>query len=71
MFDPPEKLLDETYTENSADREPVREVCILPFPMNDVLLQGETKELCLYEERYVIFHVYTVYRILCTVYRVP
>lgn len=52
MFDPPEKLLDETYTENSADREPVREVCILPFPMNDVLLQGETKELCLYEERF-------------------
>ena len=33
--------------------EPVREVCILPFPLTDVLLQGETKELCLYEERYV------------------
>jgi hypothetical protein len=31
--------------------EPVREVCILPFPLTDVLLQGETKELCLYEER--------------------
>lgn len=32
--------------------EPVREVCILPFPLPDVLLQGETKELCLYEERF-------------------
>jgi len=32
--------------------EPVREICILPFPLTDVLLQGETKELCLYEERF-------------------
>ena len=36
-----------------SDGEPVREVCIFPFPPNDVLVQGETKELCLYEERYV------------------
>lgn len=37
----------------SSDGEPVREVCIFPFPPNDVLLQGETKELCLYEKRCV------------------
>ncbi len=36
---------------DANDEEPVREVCILPFPLTDVLLQGETKELCLYEER--------------------
>jgi len=36
---------------SNAD-EPIREVCILPFPLTDVLLQGETKELCLYEERF-------------------
>jgi len=34
------------------DDEPIREVCVLPFPLDDVLLQGETKELCLYEERF-------------------
>lgn len=45
----PEKLVGEV-----ADGEPVREVCILPFPLTDVLLQGETKELCLYEERQVL-----------------
>ncbi len=32
--------------------EPIREVCVLPFPLDDVLLQGETKELCLYENRF-------------------
>lgn len=31
---------------------PAREICVLPFPLNDVILQGETKELCLYEERF-------------------
>lgn len=36
----------------NSDGEPVREVCIFPFPPNDVLLQGETKELCLYEKRF-------------------
>ena len=36
---------------DANDGEPVREICILPFPLTDVLLQGETKELCLYEER--------------------
>ena len=47
MFeDVPQKL-----AADAADGEPVREICILPFPLTDVLLQGETKELCLYEER--------------------
>lgn len=32
---------------------PPREVCILPFPFADVLLQGETKQLRLYEDRFV------------------
>eukprot|EP00536_Pseudo-nitzschia_multiseries_P019257 jgi/Psemu1/231781/e_gw1.4242.2.1 len=36
----------------ASDGEPVREVCIFPFPPTDVLVQGETKELCLYEERF-------------------
>mmetsp|Transcript_5077 Transcript_5077/g.7488 ORF Transcript_5077/g.7488 Transcript_5077/m.7488 type:complete len:468 (+) Transcript_5077:292-1695(+) len=39
--------------ENIQDKdEPLREICILPFPLDDVLLQGETKELCLYEDRF-------------------
>jgi len=47
MFeDAPKELLED------KNDEPVREVCILPFPLIDVLLQGETKELCLYEERF-------------------
>jgi len=29
-----------------------RQVCVLPFPYDDVLLQGETKQLRLYEERF-------------------
>lgn len=46
MFeDAPKDLVDD-------GDEPVREVCILPFPLTDVLIQGETKELCLYEERF-------------------
>jgi Lon protease-like protein len=32
---------------------PPREVCVLPFPYEDVLLQGETKQLRLYEDRFV------------------
>ena len=32
---------------------PPREVCILPFPCDEVLLQGETKQLRLYEERFL------------------
>lgn len=30
-----------------------KEVCILPFPYDEVLLQGETKQLRLYEDRFV------------------
>lgn len=30
-----------------------REICLLPFPYNDVLLQGETKEIRLYEDRFI------------------
>jgi len=48
MFEVPTEL----QKGNSLTELPVREVCILPFPMTDVLLQGETKELCLYEERF-------------------
>lgn len=32
---------------------PPKAVCILPFPYAEVLLQGETKQLRLYEERCV------------------
>eukprot|EP00521_Asterionellopsis_glacialis_P008605 CAMPEP_0195285906 /NCGR_PEP_ID=MMETSP0707-20130614/3571_1 /TAXON_ID=33640 /ORGANISM="Asterionellopsis glacialis, Strain CCMP134" /LENGTH=370 /DNA_ID=CAMNT_0040345477 /DNA_START=199 /DNA_END=1311 /DNA_ORIENTATION=+ len=32
---------------------PPKEVCILPFPFQEVLLQGETKQLRLYEERFI------------------
>ncbi len=37
---------------NNNNNEPLREICVLPFPLDDVLLQGETKELCLYEDRF-------------------
>ena len=47
MFD---NVPKELIARSNAD-EPIREICILPFPLTDVLLQGETKELCLYEER--------------------
>jgi len=40
-------MINEEYHEG-----PIREICILPFPMEDSLLQGETKELCLYEDRF-------------------
>lgn len=32
---------------------PPKSVCILPFPYTEVLLQGETKQLRLYEERFI------------------
>ena len=32
---------------------PPKEICILPFPFDEVLLQGETKQLRLYEERFL------------------
>ena len=30
-----------------------KEVCILPFPYDEILLQGETKQLRLYEDRFI------------------
>jgi len=36
----------------SSDSLP-RQICILPFPFTDVLLQGETKQLRLYEDRFI------------------
>ncbi len=30
-----------------------KEICILPFPFDEVLLQGETKQLRLYEDRFM------------------
>jgi hypothetical protein len=50
IFEVPLKLQElplEDYQEG-----PLRKVCILPFPLDDALLIGETKELCLYEERF-------------------
>jgi Lon protease-like protein len=35
------------------DEAPPRSICILPFPYQEVLLQGETKQLRLYEERFI------------------
>ena len=48
MFDIPPDLQQEQ--EKNFDDAPIREICILPFPIEDVLVQGETKELCLYED---------------------
>lgn len=50
MFEPPSMLNDLVKEDNQEG--PLREICILPFPLNDVILQGETKELCLYEKRF-------------------
>ena len=30
-----------------------REICVLPFPYEDIILQGETKQLRLYEDRFL------------------
>lgn len=40
------------FPETSDGRAP-KEICILPFPFDEVLLQGETKQLRLYEERFI------------------
>lgn len=46
-------LRNEPQSEDKRlDRFP-KSVCILPFPFEDVLLQGETKELQLYEDRFI------------------
>eukprot|EP00977_Amphora_coffeiformis_P014498 scaffold4062_cov130-Amphora_coffeaeformis.AAC.1 len=41
---------DRQLGRNSA---PPKSVCLLPFPYQDVLLQGETKQLRLYEDRFI------------------
>jgi Lon protease-like protein len=44
---------DSTTSTPVLSQLPLKEVCILPFPFSDVLLQGETKQLRLYEERFI------------------
>ena len=36
-----------------SEDTPPKEICILPFPYTEVLLQGETKQLRLYEDRFI------------------
>ena len=43
---------DERRLGKETDGAP-REICILPFPYDEVLLQGETKQLRLYEDRFI------------------
>lgn len=45
--------LDEEIDEELIKDGPLREICVLPFPYENVILQGETKELRLYEERFI------------------
>jgi hypothetical protein len=41
---------------NTASAPP-KSICILPFPYHDCLLQGETKQLRLFEDKYIqLFH---------------
>ena len=37
----------------NSDEPLKREICVLPFPYEDVILQGETKQLRLYEDRFI------------------
>lgn len=50
MFEIPLKL--KTLEREGYQEGCMREICVLPFPLGDALIQGETKELCLYEERF-------------------
>lgn len=50
IFEIPLKLQEVTLEDYQEG--PLRQICILPFPLDDTLLIGETKELCLYEERF-------------------
>jgi len=54
FFDESEKptTVNQAMQEEHNLEGPSREVCIFPFPLDDILLQGETKELCLYEDRF-------------------
>eukprot|EP00980_Cylindrotheca_fusiformis_P011918 scaffold2830_cov131-Cylindrotheca_fusiformis.AAC.39 len=52
---------DSLFNYPGADRPPlgtesgasVKEICILPFPFDEVLLQGQEKQLRLYEDRFI------------------
>lgn len=52
---------DSIFNLPGADRQPLgtevgpaaKEICILPFPFKEVLLQGEEKQLRLYEDRFI------------------
>jgi len=52
---------DSIFDLPGADRQPLgteigpaaKEICILPFPFNEVLLQGQEKQLRLYEDRFI------------------
>lgn len=50
LFEVPPELKERNFEDYQEG--PIRQVCILPFPLEDTLLIGETKELCLYEERF-------------------
>lgn len=50
LFEVPHQLQEKVLEDYQEG--PLRQVCILPFPLEDTLLIGETKELCLYEERF-------------------
>jgi Lon protease-like protein len=39
-----------------------KEICVLPFPFDEVLLQGETKQLRLYEDRFIQLFDYCMER---------
>ena len=47
------QIEDDSGSDNSFDPSPQREILVLPFPVCDVLLPGETKNLRLFEERFL------------------
>lgn len=53
FFDDSQKpaVVDDALRQQNLEG-PAREVCIFPFPLDDMLIQGETKELNLYEDRF-------------------
>jgi Lon protease-like protein len=51
FFDTPGSTTTSIAT--SSPQPPVKQICLLPFPYTEVLLQGETKQLRLYEERFI------------------
>eukprot|EP00543_Licmophora_paradoxa_P018298 CAMPEP_0202465470 /NCGR_PEP_ID=MMETSP1360-20130828/65722_1 /ASSEMBLY_ACC=CAM_ASM_000848 /TAXON_ID=515479 /ORGANISM="Licmophora paradoxa, Strain CCMP2313" /LENGTH=162 /DNA_ID=CAMNT_0049089221 /DNA_START=68 /DNA_END=552 /DNA_ORIENTATION=- len=42
-----------TSTSNTAVEELAKPICLLPFPAKEGILQGQTKELRLYEDRFL------------------